>query len=391
MKAVISDLDELVTRIADDHNIQKKVDEPLLIDIFTRNAGTDQSTMGVNGQFVFSQVLFDCLLRLKYNQTDRTELLNRCKSEHEGNPIELKNIREFEQGYKADKALRWYTKDTFFYKSLNAALRKQNIHIIFLFREFISDIQRQLQKYQSSKVLKVYRGQMMSREELERLKQGMGKLISINSFFSTTSIYSKALSFLKSSRGLQQVLFEIKADPKIAATKPFADISEHSYYPDESEVLFMIGSIFRLESIHQNDANIWIIRMTLSSDEEHGLRQVLLYMKGQIESGETNLRTFGKCLWKMGKVDLAEKYFLRWLNELQPDDPVKSDLYEDLAELAALRGEYDVSVNYQQKALSLKDSKQVNERKSLQPLPNSVGKCKVILMTMMKLNSSLTI
>ena len=214
----------------------------------------------------------------------------------------------------------------------------------------------------------------MSSEELERLKQSIGKLISINSFFSTTSSYSQALTFLKSSRSLQQILFEIKADPKIATTKPFADISAHSYYPDESEVLFMIGSIFRLESIQPNDMNVWIIRMTLSSDEEHGLRQVLLHMKGQIESGETNLRTFGKCLWKMGKLNLAEKYFLRLLKELQPDDPVNSALYEDLAELAALRGDYDTSVRYQQKSLKLKDSKQVNETKSLQMLPNVPSK-----------------
>ena len=114
MKAVVSNIDELVTQIADNHNIQKKANEPLLIDIFTANAGTDQSTMGVNGQFVFSQVLFDCLLRLKFNQTDRAELINWCKSEHEGNHKELKNIREFEQKYTPDKSLLWYTRDTFF-------------------------------------------------------------------------------------------------------------------------------------------------------------------------------------------------------------------------------------------------------------------------------------
>jgi hypothetical protein len=234
--------------------------------------------------------------------------------------MELDNLREFENEYTSNKALRWYTKDTFFYKTLNAALRKQNIHMIFLFREFISDIHRQLQKYQSKNVLKVYRGQMMTIEELERLKQSIGKLISINSFFSTSTNYSKVFSFLHFSGDLERVLFEIKADPKMATTKPFADISEHSDYHNESEVLFMIGSIFRLESINQNDKQIWIIKMTLSTDEEHGLKQVLMYMKGQIESGQTNLRTLAKVLWKMGKFDFAEKYFIRLLKELEPND-----------------------------------------------------------------------
>lgn len=374
MKAVLNNLDDLATQITDDHSIQKKVGEPLPIDIFTTNAGSDQSTMGVNGQFIFSQVLFDCLLRLKSNQTDITELISYCRNEYESNSTELNNIAEFERDYTPDKALRWYTKDSFFYKTLNAALRKQNIHMTFLFREYISDIQRQLQKYQSNTVLKVYRGQMMSNEELERLKQSIGKLISINSFLSTTMAYSTALQFLSPSRSLQRIVFEIKADPKMTNAKPFTNISKHSDYPGESEVLFMIGSIFRLESIDQNDTNVWVIRMTLSSEEEHGLKQVLLYMKGQVGTAETNLRTLGRCLWKMGKFDLAEKYFLRLLNELQPDDPLNSALYEDLGELAALRGDYDTSVHYQDKSLRLKNTKQSNETKGVQGLPSALGK-----------------
>jgi tetratricopeptide (TPR) repeat protein len=374
VRAVVDDLDDLVTRIAKDHDVQKKVDEPLPIDIFTANASAGHTTMGVNGQFVFSQVLFDCLFRLKHNKADKAELISCCKNEYADNVLELECLRKFEKDYKPDEALRWYTKDTFFYKSLNAALRKQNIHMIFLFREFISDIQQQLQKYQSSKALKVYRGQMMTREELDRLKQSVGKLISINSFFSTSTSYTNVFSFLNFSSDLERVLFEIKADPKMTTTKPFADITKHSDYPGEAEVLFMIGSIFRLESIDQNDKQVWIVKMTLSSDEEHGLRQVLIYMKGQIESGETNLRTLGKFLWKMGKFELAETYLLRLLKELESDDPLNSTLYEDLGELAALKGNFDSSVQYHQKALRLKNAKQVNETNSLEAQASTLRK-----------------
>ena len=374
VKAVLDDLDNLVARITEDHNIQKKVDEPLPIDIFTTSASAGQSTMSVNGQFVFAQVLIDCLLRLKSNQADKAELLSCCRSEFKDNRMEQANLDAFEKDYTPEKALRWYTKDTFFYRSVNAALRKQNIHMIFLFRDFIADIQQQMQKHQSNKVLEVYRGQLMTSEELERLKQSIGKLISINSLFSTSTNYSKVLSFLKLTRALERVVFQIKADPRMATTKPFADISKHSDYPDESEVLFMIGSIFRLESIKQNESHVWIIRMSLSSEEEHGLRQVLVYMKGQIATGETNLRTLGKFLWKMGKLDLAERYFIRLLKELQPDDPFNSSLYEDLGELAALRGDYDMSVEYHQKALRLKNGKNVNEANGLATLAHALGK-----------------
>ena len=374
MKAVVDDLDELVDKIAEDYNIQKKVNEPLPIDIFTTSAGAGETTMGVNGQFVFSQVLFDCLFRLKYNQVDKDELISCCKKEYADNRLELENLQKFEKDYKADRVLRWYTRETFFYKSLNAALRKQNFHMIFLFRGYISDIQKELQKNQSSKLLKVYRAQNMSHEELGRLKESIGKLISINSFFSTSINYTKAMAFLDFSSDLERVLFEIKADPKMSSTKPFADISKDSDYADEAEVLFMIGSIFRLESIVQNEAKVWIVRMTLSSNEEHGLQQVLMYMKGQIESGDTTLRTLGKFLWRMGKFDLAETYLLRLLKEIESDDPLNSTLYDDLGELAALRGNFDASVRYQQKALRLKNAKQVNETNSLDALANTLSK-----------------
>lgn len=374
MRAVVDDLDELIKRIAEDHNIQKKVDEPLPIDIFTASAGAGETTMGVNGQFIFSQVLFDCLFRLKYNQADKDELISCCKNEYAHNHLELENLQKFEKGYKPDRVLRWYTRETFFYKSLNAALRKQNFHMIFLFRGYISDIQQQLQKYQASKLLKVYRAQKMTLEELGRLKESIGKLISINSFFSTSISYSRAMDFLDFSSGLERVLFEIKADPKMSSTKPFADISKESDYPDEAEVLFMIGSIFRLESIAQNETKVWIVRMTLSSNEEHGLQQVLMYMKGQIEGGDTTLRTLGKFLWRMGKFELAETYLLRLLKEIESDDPLKSTLYEDLGELAALRGNFDASVHYQQKALRLKNDKQVNETSGLEALANTLSK-----------------
>ncbi|CAF0940088.1 unnamed protein product [Adineta steineri] len=373
VNAVLDDLDTLVTRITEDHNIQKKVDEPLPIDIFS-SGGAGQSTMGVFGQFVFSQVLIDCLLRLKSNPADKDELIKRCKNDYGGNRRELEYIGEFEKNYTPDKALRWYTKDTFFYKSLNAALRKQNIHMMFLFREFIKDIQQRLQKYKSEKVLKVYRAQMMTSEELQRLQESIGKLISINSFFSTSMDFSKVFAFLKRSKTLEAVVFEIKADPQMARNKPFADISKDSDYPGEAEVLFMIGSIFRLDSIDQNNRKIWMIKMTLSSEEEHDIKEVLKYMKGQVGTGETNLRTLGKVLWKMGKFDLAEQYFVRLLKQLPADDPSSSALYEDLGELAALRGEYDKSVQWHQKSFALQNSKQVNQTTGIEELSSTLSK-----------------
>jgi tetratricopeptide (TPR) repeat protein len=218
---------------------------------------------------------------------------------------------------------------------------------------------------------------MISSDELKTLKQSLGQLISVNSFFSTSTDYARALSFLEisdASDDLERILFEIDADPKMVTTKPFADISAHSEFGGESEVLFMLGSIFRLETINRNNDDVWIIRMTLCSDDENDLKQVLMYMKQQIGNGDTNLQTLGKILWDMGKFELAEKYFVRLLKELPPNDPSLSSLYEDLGKVSAHAGNYDMSIQWHQKSLELKNKHQPVVNPTVTKAKNSTGK-----------------
>ncbi|CAF5016271.1 unnamed protein product, partial [Rotaria sp. Silwood1] len=362
VKAVCVDLDELIVRITADHRIQKKVEEPLSINIFTTSPSSGKSTTGLNGQFVFSQVLIDCLLRLKYTKEDKKELIELCKQQYQGNSFELNNIREFQQDYSSNNVLWWYSRETFFYKTLNAALRKQDIHFMLLFRAYILDIHRQLKAHQAKHSLRVYRSQMILNDELKTLKENRGQFISINSFFSTSTDKQQALSFLNATNdtdNLVPVLFEIDANPNVAITKPFADISSQCEYKDECEVLFMLGSIFRLDNIKRSsDGQVWIIQMTFCSDDEHDLRQVLMDMKEQFISGETSLQTLGKILWEMGKPNLAEKYFIRLLEQLPANDSLRRHLYQDLGRLASHVGDLDKSMEWRQKALDFKKQSQ---------------------------------
>ncbi|CAF1590494.1 unnamed protein product, partial [Rotaria sp. Silwood1] len=105
VKAVVVKLDELIFRIGADHRIQKIVEEPLSINIFTTSTGAGTSTMGVNGQFVYSQLLIECLLRLKYIEADKQELIHLCKQKYESNITELNNLHDFEKNYSPNKAL----------------------------------------------------------------------------------------------------------------------------------------------------------------------------------------------------------------------------------------------------------------------------------------------
>ncbi len=354
MKAIAVEIDELVSRIKADFKIQMKNDEPLSMNMLT----TGKSAIDIDGQFVFSQVLIDCLLRLKCSDIDRDELISCLKVEYDGNAAELTKLDEFQKDYSSNKVLWWYTRDSFFYKILNAALRKQDTHMILLYRSYISDIHRQLQYHQSKSPVRVYRSQLMSIDELRYLEKYIGQFVSMNSFLSTSSKRPVALFYMgdKTQRiDLELVLFEIEADPQVVTTKPFADISMYSCFDVEAEVLFMLGSIFRLNNITHGDDQIWIIHMTLWSDDEHDLKQVLTAMKDQNGIGETNLHTLGKLLCDMGKLDLAEKYYTRLLNELSLNDPLVSILYSELGKIASQQNDFNKSVQLHKKSLEIKN------------------------------------
>ncbi|CAF1196393.1 unnamed protein product [Rotaria sordida] len=373
VKAIIVELDELISRIETDYRLQKTVEEPLSINIFTTDANASTSamgtsTMGVNGQFVFFQVLIDCLQRLQSNKADKEELIDLCKQKYKDNDLELSRIKEFENSYSSNRALWWYTRESFFYKTLNAALRKQDIHLIFLFREIISNIHYQLKFNQVKYPLQVYRGQMMSHDELKTLKECLDQFISVNSFFSTSTDKQRALAFLKTSNAkdnLELVLFEIDADPTMATTKPFADISPFSQFPRESEILFMLGSIFRLKSIHRpGNSQLWIIRMILCSDNEHELKHVLMHIKQQYGSETVDLRTLGRLLSEMSKFDLAEKYFIRSLEQFPLNDPLLFELYQDLGKVTSQAGDFEKSMEWRRKAVALQQKNDLAGKQS---------------------------
>jgi tetratricopeptide (TPR) repeat protein len=194
----------------------------------------------------------------------------------------------------------------------------------------------------------------MSTEEVQVLKNSIGQLISMNSFLSTSVDRRLALSFLYSSTLLsntQRVLLEIDADPQLEDVKPFANITSLSYFPGEDEVLLMLGSIFRIASIHHGSTGIWIIRLTLCRNTDHDLQAVFDHMKNQYGDGETNLISFGLALWRMGKLNAAEKYYRRVLNELPPDHVDIAGCYHNLGNVFDDKGDYELSLSWHQKAL----------------------------------------
>ncbi|KAG0419034.1 hypothetical protein DMUE_6384, partial [Dictyocoela muelleri] len=172
----------------------------------------------------------------------------------------------------------WYTQDSFVYRLFNKALRKKNLSLLLLFRFLINDIESELDKHRCLTSIRVYRSQWMSKKEFELLKDSIGQLMSVNSFLWTNLIRKSALSNLKEFSGidpnLQGVLFEIDIDVKCHSRKAFANITSFSYFKGEQEILFMLGTIFRIINIQSDPNQIGIIQLLLCNDNQHELKSI---------------------------------------------------------------------------------------------------------------------
>ena len=225
------------------------------------------------------------LLKLPRTLESKQEMIEQLRLTSGDNKIFLNQIDDFEQNYHSNAAIQWYTRDTCLYRFLNRALRCEDTELIINYRFFIIDLyqkidelyqqMREQMNYSEAKLLTYYRGQVLSTSEIERFKTNIGGLVSFNTFFSTSLSLDIALMFAGNSTAEgsaldMPVLFCIEVDSSIENTRPYANIHLYSVNEDEDEVLFSIGSVFRVEKVENlsNNEAVEVIYLTMVDEND---------------------------------------------------------------------------------------------------------------------------
>ncbi|UJR32021.1 hypothetical protein I4U23_019490 [Adineta vaga] len=317
IKSLVVNLDELVNTIRDYHTARQrnKLNESLkFIAIPILAVDQEQPSKHLYDSFIFSYLLIDDLRRTNSASTDKIDLLSICQRYYAGNEDELKILEEFDQDYTPSRALWWYTRQSFLYRILNKALRDQNLDLLLLFRFYLHDIERQLEKMKYSNTIHVYSGQLILTQKLERFKKTVGGFILTNAFLSANSKHQveSYLADMNCSDEYQRVLFEIEADPRLENIKPFSNITAQNYFPNEEQILFMPGTIFRFKSIQIDENQLWIIQLVLCSENDHHLR-TLFYQ----EDNSDPKTSFGHVCCRFRGFPEAEKYYLHMVKVYQ--------------------------------------------------------------------------
>lgn len=133
-------------------------------------------------------------------------------------------------------------------------MRYQDFDIIYRFRYIVKDLHEQLiqlyheQSIELKKFNTVYRGQFMNKNELKIFEKNQGKLVSMNTFLSTTLDETTALCFIFGGcPDMVSVLFEINIINSNFESTPYAYIEKYSFMADEREILFSMDCIFRID------------------------------------------------------------------------------------------------------------------------------------------------
>ena len=124
-----------------------------------------------------------------------------------------------------------------------------------------------------------YRGQFMSSSTIDQFRENIGSLISTNVFLSTSLAFDIAVMFAggsgsKSTTSLKTVLFCVEIDPKIENTRPYAQIKHFSNFEEEDEVLFAVGTVFRIEKFDTLSVTNDVLVIHLQMVDENEVPQI---------------------------------------------------------------------------------------------------------------------
>ncbi|CAF3414826.1 unnamed protein product [Rotaria sp. Silwood2] len=322
--------------------------------------------------FMYAQLLKDILIRFPSTEVSKQEMVEFCREHYADNALELDNIKEFEDNYDPQKAVWWYTRDTFLYRLLNKALRVQDIDVLYKIRLFIRDLNEQVEERHQTQfvhtspkltTVTVYRGCGMSQEEFDSLKSREGGgFMSISTFLSTSRDPNIALEYARLATGNPKaithlkkvaVLLEIEIDVQNCQT-PFTDVQTETQFEHENEILFTMGSVYRVISVKALNNGLWKINIKLTGEEDQQLKTLTEYMRKTILWSSLSA-SIASLMREMAHYNKAEQFLL-----LALQDPVVSDdfrntaaVYNNLGDIYRHLRMIEKGVSYYQKSLDV--------------------------------------
>jgi tetratricopeptide (TPR) repeat protein len=390
-------------------------------------SSTDMNSHDVNRQdpsFMYFQLLKEIILNdclLESEEETKNEMLTYCRNVCADNPNTIVILDEFEKSFIPELSIYWYIRECFLYKMLNKALWTPEPDVLYKLRYFLRHLYREIlsqaasQRDQLSSMI-VYRGQSMSADQIEKLKQNVGGFLSFNNFLSTSLKRDVALNFLLGSE--IGVLFEMQIDPAIQKF-PMVNIELIPFLQKEEceqELLFAMGSVFRILRIDKQK-NFYRVQLILSTDIDEQLAEYTKRTRDQTRTFHSFLsllrlmnelsqynsvdkfaemlrddiglssnylilgaihHSLGLIYLSRGPLTKALDHFQKSLdinlNYLSADHPTLSATYNNIGCVYIKQGDYEKALEFQQLALDCQSKSENPNLSSIILYTNNVAK-----------------
>lgn len=279
-------------------------------------------------------IMRNILLQKSDNVDDRIEMWASFRDLHQNDKVKLRDIDKLQMNYDEDEVIRYYTNPSWsIFRTINEICGTESMEQIYKFRVYIRDLYYKLEQTSEEKVHreyvkpfidKLYRGILLAGSVLQQLIDNENGLVYMNGFLSTTALPEVANRFngydTNTDPGMKSALFELHIDQEVS--QPYAHVGIHSQVPEESEVLFSFGTVWRLKSI-KPEGNLY--RIVLTSCDERNLESNRLPEKYMNDNAA--FIVLGDILRELGDENEAEWCYRKMLDQHPNDAEITGILY----------------------------------------------------------------
>ncbi|CAF4186389.1 unnamed protein product [Rotaria sordida] len=321
---------------------------------------------------MYTQLLKEAFLEIEDDDaTSIKELVDYCRLHNAASPATLEKL---EREYHHHPPSWWHTGPFFIYSMLNHGLRLMNVDVIMKMGFFIRHLHKHIEKLHAkqqsdkptSEPFTVFRGQGLSMEDFNKMKQTKGGLMSFNNFLSTSRQRDISLGFARLSLGDTNsiaILFVMNIDSMVCVQSkiPYVDVKGVGYYDNqEEEILFTTHTIFRINQIKRiedkDTDRLWQVNLTLTGDDDNELNTLTSHLREE-DCGTKGWTRLGRILVILGDSAKAELLYTILLDKASSDygrveyNNQLGTVYNNMGEYSKALSSYERSLEIEKIAL----------------------------------------
>ena len=337
-------------------------------------------------RYFVTRILIDYQIHMLPNDDEKEVFANILDEVYQNNSDSRKIVEQFHQNYSSENPIEWIFSDHRFIKILSDVFDWSNIASLlpcaFLFR----DVMKQFQRYQCTVPVETYLSFALTTDDLNNWTNQQGKYVVCSTFLSTCRDELIAIASVDDKdchQDKKRALLAIRADPKTNGILPFVNKSVFGLL-NKQEVIFMIGSLFRVDSVDADDNRVVRIQLTLSGVNENLDHQTFFkrYNQRYIEHDRGTFIGFMRLIVDMGidlndasLMSIAENCVTSIISHSSEKDPEMSNYYDLLGLIEQSKQNWDASIIWHQKSIVIREKLVSAINASLEKNYQSVDEC----------------